>query len=119
MTGLYVLKPWFTRVLTPVVDAAVARRVSPNVFTAAGVLAAVCFYQQRELATLRVRSVARFAPVVAPAPHASPSHGSTVVDPPHAATATPTSATSDATANEPALRIETLLAPSARGGPRR
>ena len=40
MPGLYVLKPWFTRVLTPVVDAAVARRVSPNVFTAAGVLAA-------------------------------------------------------------------------------
>ena len=40
MTGLYVLKPWFTRLLTPVVHAAVARRVSPDVFTAAGVLAA-------------------------------------------------------------------------------
>ena len=40
MTGLYALKPWFTRLLTPVVDAAVAWRVSPDVFTAAGVMAA-------------------------------------------------------------------------------
>jgi len=40
VTGLYALKPWFTRVLTPIVDAAVARRVSPDVFTAAGVIAA-------------------------------------------------------------------------------
>lgn len=38
--GLYALKPWFTRRLTPVVDAAAARRVSPDVFTAAGVAAA-------------------------------------------------------------------------------
>ena len=40
MTGLYVLTPWFTRLLTPVVHAAVARRVSPDVFTAAGAMAA-------------------------------------------------------------------------------
>jgi CDP-diacylglycerol---glycerol-3-phosphate 3-phosphatidyltransferase len=40
MTGLYALKPWFTRRLTPIVNAAVARRVSPDVFTAAGVVAA-------------------------------------------------------------------------------
>lgn len=38
--GLYALKPWFTRRLTPVVDAAVSRGVSPDVFTAAGVVAA-------------------------------------------------------------------------------
>jgi CDP-diacylglycerol--glycerol-3-phosphate 3-phosphatidyltransferase len=40
MSGLYGLKPWFTRRLTPIVDAAVARKVSPDVFTAAGVAAA-------------------------------------------------------------------------------
>ena len=40
MTGLYALKPWFTRRLTPIVDAAAARQVSPDVFTAAGVAAA-------------------------------------------------------------------------------
>ena len=40
MPGLYGLKPWFTRRLTPVVNAAVARRVSPDVFTAVGVAAA-------------------------------------------------------------------------------
>jgi CDP-diacylglycerol--glycerol-3-phosphate 3-phosphatidyltransferase len=40
MTGLYALKPWFTRRLTPILDAAVARQVSPDVFTAAGVVAA-------------------------------------------------------------------------------
>ncbi|WAC90254.1 CDP-alcohol phosphatidyltransferase family protein [Mycobacterium sp. Aquia_213] len=40
MTSLYALKPWFTKRLTPIVDAAVARRVSPDVFTAAGVTAA-------------------------------------------------------------------------------
>lgn len=40
MAGLYGLKPWFTRRLTPIVDAAVTRRVSPDVFTAAGVTAA-------------------------------------------------------------------------------
>jgi CDP-diacylglycerol---glycerol-3-phosphate 3-phosphatidyltransferase len=38
--GLYALKPWFTRRLAPVVDIAVARRISPDAFTAAGVLAA-------------------------------------------------------------------------------
>ncbi|WP_231996222.1 CDP-alcohol phosphatidyltransferase family protein [Mycobacterium scrofulaceum] len=40
MTGLYALKPWFTGRLTPIIDIAVARRVSPDVFTAAGVAAA-------------------------------------------------------------------------------
>lgn len=40
MTGLYGLKPWFSARLTPIVDAAVARRISPDVFTAAGVMAA-------------------------------------------------------------------------------
>lgn len=39
-SGLYALKPWFTRQLTPVVATAVRRGVSPDVFTAAGVLAA-------------------------------------------------------------------------------
>ncbi len=38
--GLYALKPWYTRRLTPVVNMAVARRISPDVFTAAGVAAA-------------------------------------------------------------------------------
>ncbi|MBB2991673.1 CDP-diacylglycerol--glycerol-3-phosphate 3-phosphatidyltransferase [Mycolicibacterium iranicum] len=38
MTGLYALKPWFTSRLTPIVDAAVARRISPDVFTVVGVL---------------------------------------------------------------------------------
>lgn len=40
LTGLYALKPWFTGLLKPVIDTAVARRVSPDVFTAAGVVAA-------------------------------------------------------------------------------
>jgi CDP-diacylglycerol--glycerol-3-phosphate 3-phosphatidyltransferase len=40
MNGLYALKPWFTGRLTPILDAAVARRISPDVFTAAGVVAA-------------------------------------------------------------------------------
>jgi hypothetical protein len=40
MTGLYALKPWFTARLTPTIDTAVARRVSPDVFTGAGVAAA-------------------------------------------------------------------------------
>jgi CDP-diacylglycerol--glycerol-3-phosphate 3-phosphatidyltransferase len=40
MNGLYALKPWYTRRLTPIVDAAVAHKVSPDVFTAAGVVAA-------------------------------------------------------------------------------
>lgn len=39
-SGLYALKPWFTRRLTPIVAAAVARQVSPDVFTVAGVAAA-------------------------------------------------------------------------------
>ena len=38
-SGLYALKPWFTRRLTPIVAAAVARQVSPDVFTVAGVAA--------------------------------------------------------------------------------
>ncbi len=34
------LKPWYTKRLTPIVNAAVTHRVSPDVFTAAGVVAA-------------------------------------------------------------------------------
>ena len=41
MHGLYAIKPWYTRRLRRLVDAAVARRLSPDVFTAAGVAAAV------------------------------------------------------------------------------
>lgn len=37
MAGLYGLKPWFTRKLTPIVGVAVRRGVSPDVFTVAGV----------------------------------------------------------------------------------
>ena len=40
MIGLYALKPWYTRRLTPVLNTAVAHNVSPDVFTAAGVVAA-------------------------------------------------------------------------------
>lgn len=40
MKGLYALKPWFTGLLTPILDVAVARRLSPDLFTAAGVAAA-------------------------------------------------------------------------------
>ena len=40
MKGLYALKPWYTRRLNGVVDYAVSHRLSPDVFTAAGVLAA-------------------------------------------------------------------------------
>jgi CDP-diacylglycerol--glycerol-3-phosphate 3-phosphatidyltransferase len=40
MIGLYALKPWYTRRLTPILDAAVTRNVSPDAFTAAGVAAA-------------------------------------------------------------------------------
>jgi CDP-diacylglycerol--glycerol-3-phosphate 3-phosphatidyltransferase len=40
MNGLYALKPWFTRRLTPILNAAVAYNVSPDAFTAAGVVAA-------------------------------------------------------------------------------
>jgi CDP-diacylglycerol--glycerol-3-phosphate 3-phosphatidyltransferase len=39
-TGLYALKPWFTGRLTFAVNAAVARNISPDAFTAAGVVAA-------------------------------------------------------------------------------
>ncbi|MGZ5363936.1 MAG: hypothetical protein ACXWZR_07565 [Mycobacterium sp.] len=35
-TGLYALKPWFTGRLTFVVNAAVARQMSPDTFTVAG-----------------------------------------------------------------------------------
>jgi CDP-diacylglycerol---glycerol-3-phosphate 3-phosphatidyltransferase len=38
--GLYALKPWYTRRLTPIVNAAVTHQISPDVFTAAGVAAA-------------------------------------------------------------------------------
>jgi CDP-diacylglycerol--glycerol-3-phosphate 3-phosphatidyltransferase len=40
MIGLYALKPWYTRRLTPILNAAVAHNVSPDAFTAAGVVAA-------------------------------------------------------------------------------
>lgn len=40
MIGLYALKPWYTRRLTPILNTAVAHNVSPDVFTAAGVVAA-------------------------------------------------------------------------------
>lgn len=40
MIGLYALKPWYTRQLTPILNAAVAHNVSPDAFTAAGVVAA-------------------------------------------------------------------------------
>lgn len=40
MNGLYALKPWYTARLHRVVAAAVRRGTSPDVFTAAGVLAA-------------------------------------------------------------------------------
>jgi CDP-diacylglycerol--glycerol-3-phosphate 3-phosphatidyltransferase len=38
--GLYALKPWYTRRLTPIVNVAVRRNISPDVFTLAGVVAA-------------------------------------------------------------------------------
>jgi CDP-diacylglycerol---glycerol-3-phosphate 3-phosphatidyltransferase len=40
VTGLYALKPWYSRRLAAVVEVAVARGLSPDVFTAAGVVAA-------------------------------------------------------------------------------
>jgi len=40
MNGLYALKPWYTRRLTPMLNTAVQRNISPDVFTAAGVVAA-------------------------------------------------------------------------------
>ena len=41
MKGLYALKPWYRRRLGGIVGVAVARGVSPDVFTGAGVLAAI------------------------------------------------------------------------------
>lgn len=38
--GLYALKPWYTRRLTPIVNIAVARHMSPDVFTVGGVMSA-------------------------------------------------------------------------------
>ena len=40
MNGLYALKPWYSARLRGAVDAAVRRGTSPDVFTAAGVVAA-------------------------------------------------------------------------------
>jgi CDP-diacylglycerol---glycerol-3-phosphate 3-phosphatidyltransferase len=40
MNGLYAVKPWYTRRLRRLVDLAVARRISPDVFTLVGVAAA-------------------------------------------------------------------------------
>jgi CDP-diacylglycerol---glycerol-3-phosphate 3-phosphatidyltransferase len=40
MNGLYALKPWYTRRLTPIVNMAVAQQISPDIFTAGGVAAA-------------------------------------------------------------------------------
>jgi CDP-diacylglycerol--glycerol-3-phosphate 3-phosphatidyltransferase len=40
MRGLYALKPWYSRRLTAITRIAVSRDVSPDLFTAAGVLAA-------------------------------------------------------------------------------
>lgn len=40
MDGLYALKPWYARRLAAVVDVAVERRISPDLFTLAGVAAA-------------------------------------------------------------------------------
>src|SRR5689334_25318680 len=49
MNGLYTIKPWYTRRLQRIVDVAVARRISPDVFTVVGVaaagVAAVCVAQ--------------------------------------------------------------------------
>lgn len=41
MSGLYALKPWYTRRLSGITDFAVRRNISPDVFTAVGVLGAV------------------------------------------------------------------------------
>jgi CDP-diacylglycerol--glycerol-3-phosphate 3-phosphatidyltransferase len=41
VNGLYALKPWYTRRLRRFTDAAVARDMSPDLFTAFGVLAAI------------------------------------------------------------------------------
>lgn len=49
MNGLYAVKPWYTRRLRRVVDLAVVRQISPDVFTLIGVaaagIAAVCVAQ--------------------------------------------------------------------------
>lgn len=41
MSGLYALKPWYTRRLSGITGFAVRRNISPDVFTAVGVLGAV------------------------------------------------------------------------------
>lgn len=41
MQGLYALKPWYTRRLGSIVDAAVVRGISPDTFTVVGVLGAI------------------------------------------------------------------------------
>ena len=41
MRGLYALKPWYTRRLTSILRVAVARDLSPDVFTAVGVVSAL------------------------------------------------------------------------------
>lgn len=41
MNGLYAIKPWYTRRLRRLVDLAVARRISPDVFTQGGSLGLV------------------------------------------------------------------------------
>ena len=41
MNGLYAIKPWYTRRLRRLVDLAVARRISPDVFTPGGSLGLV------------------------------------------------------------------------------
>lgn len=41
MRGLYALKPWYTRRLTSIIRVAVARGITPDVFTAVGVLSAL------------------------------------------------------------------------------
>ena len=41
MRGLYALKPWYTRRLTSILRSAVARDLSPDVFTVVGVVSAI------------------------------------------------------------------------------
>lgn len=41
MRGLYALKPWYSRRLGRIVDASVRHRISPDLFTAVGVLGAI------------------------------------------------------------------------------
>jgi phosphatidylglycerophosphate synthase len=42
MQGLYALKPWYTRRLNGIVNTAVARGISPDIFTLVGIAGAVC-----------------------------------------------------------------------------